>query len=66
MGSEMCIRDRCDCALQQQPVVVVGQKFQALDLVSFDGALLSEKGHAGVDLAFEDVLAGIVAALCRD
>src|SRR6266850_3605047 len=57
-------RPVCDCALQQQSVLVVGQELQALDLVSFDGALPSEKGRASVDLAFEDVLAGIVAALC--
>src|SRR6266850_6094237 len=56
-------RPVCDCALHQQAVLVVGQELQALDLVSFDGALPSEKGRASVDLAFEDVLAGIVAAL---
>src|SRR5262245_40699773 len=59
-------RPVCDCALQQQSVLVVGQELQALDLVSFDRALPSEKGRASVDLAFEDVLAGIVAALGRD
>lgn len=53
-------------ALEQQSALVVGQELQALDIVPLDGALPSEKGRASVDLAFEDVLAGIVAALCRD
>src|SRR6267142_6249655 len=54
-----------DSALEQQPVLVVDQKLQALDLASFDGALPSEKSRAGVDLAFVDVRTRIVAALRR-
>src|SRR5258708_35869218 len=56
-------RPVCDSALEQQSGLVVEGKIQALDRVAFDGALPSKKGRASVDLAFEDVLAGIVAAL---
>src|SRR6266852_9607780 len=63
---ESRIRPVCDCSLEQQSALVVGQELQALDIVPLDGALPSEKGRASVDLAFEEVLDGIVAALCRD
>src|SRR6266852_8452570 len=56
---ESRIRPVCDCALEQQSALVVGQELQALDIVPLS-ALPSEKGRASVDLAFEDVLAGIV------
>src|SRR5215469_7510946 len=54
-----------DGAFDEQPVLVVGEQFQAFDLVPFDSALPTKQSPAVVDLGLEEVPAWIVAAMGR-
>src|SRR5215472_3967564 len=54
-----------DGAFNKQSLLIVGEQFHALNLVSLDRALPTQQRRAVVDLGLEDVLAWIVAAVRR-